>query len=224
MAAEIKTVKSLCNRCGLNTNHHVRFNHSVSDSYDTPDGESIVDWGSTYTFLECCGCSDVSIRRHDWCSEWDHGSYDETFYPPRVSRRKPSYFESLSEEYRSLLGEIYTALQADSRQLAMMGARAVIDLFILRKVGDQGDFAKGMAKLEQDGYIGKLDKDIIKAAIDAGHAASHRAHIPSSKELTAVMDIIENLLQHDRLAASAETLQKHTPARTPRSSSKKETP
>jgi hypothetical protein len=223
VAGEIKTIKSLCNRCGLKTNHYERFNHTVSET-SPYDSEYSVEWVSTYTFLECCGCSDVSIRQLDWCSEWDRGDYHETFFPPRASRRKPSYFESLSEEYQSLLGEIYTALQADSRQLAMMGARAVIDLFILRKVGDQGDFAKGMVKLEEDGYIGRLDKDIINAAIDAGHAASHRAHIPSSKELTAVMDIIENLLQHDLLAASAETLRKHTPARTPRAASKKETP
>ena len=214
MATEDKIVKSHCNQCGQKTNHFERFHHKVSEA--TPyDREYFVEWGSTFTFLECCGCSDVSVRQRDWCSEWDHGDYHETFFPPRISRRKPDYFKSLPDEYQSLLGEIYTALQADSRQLAIMGARAVIDLFILRKVGDQRDFTMGMARLEEDGYIGKLDKDIINAAIDAGHAASHRAHIPSDKEVTAVMDIIENVLQHDLLTASAETLRNNTPPRKP---------
>lgn len=212
MAAEDKIVKNQCNRCGLKTNHYERFNHTVSES-SPYDSEYSVEFGSTYTFLECCGCSDVSIRRHDWCSEWDHGCFEETFYPPRVSRKMPKNFRSLPEEYQSLIKEIFAALHADSRQLAMMGARSVIDLFLLRKVGDQGNFKQGMNKLEEDGYISKRNREILDAAVEAGHAASHRAHIPTIKELNAVMNIVENLLEHDLLLASADTLIKHTPPR-----------
>lgn len=221
MSSETKIVKSLCNRCGHETSHHVRFNHAVSDSKDIHGGEYTVEWGSSYTFLECCGCADVSVRQRDWCSESDRGDYVETFFPPRVSRRKPSFFDDLHRDYKPLLEEIYSALHSDNRRLSLMGARAIIDIFITRTVGDHENFSDGMKALGDAGYIGAKHRSFIEAAIDAGHAAAHRGHEPSSKDTAAVMDIVENLIQQDTLTESAEALRQTTPARPPRPGKKK---
>ena len=51
----------------------------------------------------------------------------------------------------------------------------------------------------------------MEAAVDAGHAASHRAHTPSNSELETVMDIVENVIQSDLLEESAKELKKGTP-------------
>ena len=45
------------------------------------------------------------------------------------------------------LDEVYAALHAGSYCLAMMGARALIDVALVSKVGDQGTFAKTNANL-----------------------------------------------------------------------------
>jgi hypothetical protein len=161
--------------------------------------------------LECCGCEEISLSESVYFSEAD--DVQENIYPPRISRPKPDWHTSLPREYRGLLDEVYSSLRADNRRLAMMGARAIIDLFILRKVGDLGGFGKGMDALEKEGIIGTKDRLIIEAAIDAGHAAAHRAHCPSPKDVGGVMDIVENVIQHDVLHDSAAALRKATPKR-----------
>ena len=214
MTEERKIEKSHCNECCRETKHFVIVALKTRDS-EVFEGQYSVDFSTTHTLLECCGCGEVALRKSFWCSEqFDETS--ETYYPPRVSRRKPAFFDDLPCEMRALLEEIYLALHADSRRLAKMGARAVIDMFIMNTVGDKGTFAGGMGALESEGYISQKSKEIILAAIEAGHAAAHRGHVPSSKNLSAVIDIIENLIQHDLLSASAESLRKTTPTRKPR--------
>jgi hypothetical protein len=213
---EVKTLKCFCNDCANETKHYVRFDHKTSDSQDVDGGRYTVEWGSHYVFLECCGCSDVAIRRRDWCSEYERGDYVETYFPPRVSRRKPPFFDELPVNYRNLLEEIYAALHVDSRRLALMGARTLIDIFISEKVGDQGSFRGGLNALKEKGYMSDAHKEVVESAVNAGSAAAHRGYDPSTKEVTAVMDIVENLVQHSVLSGSADLLRKSTPPRLPR--------
>lgn len=112
-----------------------------------------------------------------------------------------------------MLREIYAALHANSRRLAMMGARTIVDMYMNDTVGDIGGFAKKLNKLVSDGYLGRQDKEALEAALEAGHAAAHRGHMPTSAEISYVMDIVENLLQKQTLAKSAEALKKGTPSR-----------
>ncbi|WP_455927318.1 DUF4145 domain-containing protein [Pseudomonas capeferrum] len=112
-----------------------------------------------------------------------------------------------------MLREIYAALHADSRRLAMMGARTVVDMYMNDTVGDIGGFDKKLNKLVTDDHLGGQDKDVLKTALEAGHAASHRGHLPSPSEINHVMDIVENLIQKKALQRSAAELKKGTPAR-----------
>ncbi|QJE03548.1 DUF4145 domain-containing protein [Massilia forsythiae] len=112
-----------------------------------------------------------------------------------------------------MLDEVYAALHADSRRLAMMGARAVIDVVIGRAVGDQGNFSKGLDALEKGDLIGKRDRKIIAAAIDAGSAAMHRGHQPTVDDLNVVIDIVERMIQAEILEAKAKELAATTPPR-----------
>jgi len=157
------------------------------------------------------------MRRVDWCSEDDpqDGPNPPTFFPPRVSRRKPDWVsrESGVEPYQDLLEEVYTALHADSRRLAMMGARALIDMVITNTVGDQGNFGKGLDELEKRDLIGKRDRKIIDAAVDAGSAAAHRGHRPKVDEVNVVIDIVERMIHAEILDAKAKELAASTPPR-----------
>jgi len=163
--------------------------------------------------LECGGCESVILKRTTSSSE-DGPFSEETYFPPAVSRRLPSWHESLSSEMQALLKEIYTALHADSRSLAMMGTRALLDMLILDKVGDRGTFPQKLDALLAEGLIGKKNRDFLEAALDAGSAASHRGHQPSGTAVNHVMDILENLLQAVYvLETAADELKKTTPPR-----------
>ncbi|NMM11923.1 MAG: DUF4145 domain-containing protein [Rhodoferax sp.] len=146
-----------------------------------------------------------------------------TYFPPRVSRRKPAWIDrfEVPSEYVEILDEVYAALHADSRRLAMMGARALIDAVIRRSVGEQDNFAKGLNELGSKDLISDRDREIIAAAIDAGHASAHRGHKPSSDDVNVVIDIVERMIHAEILAEQAQALKKSTPPRKPRVAKKK---
>ena len=154
----------------------------------------------------------MTLRVDRWHSEYD-ASNDTEYYPPRVSRQPPKWERKLPREWQSMLREIYSALHANSRRLAMMGARTIVDMYMNDTVGDVGNFGQKLDKLVVDGHLGEQDKAILEAALEAGHAASHRGHLPTSEDINHVMDIVENLVQKNALRKSAAVLTKGTPPR-----------
>lgn len=110
--------------------------------------------------------------------------------------------------------EIYRSLDADNKRLPMMGARTLVDMLMVDKVGDVGTFDEKLKKLESLGFISLKNRDLLNAALDVGHAAAHRGHAPQSHEVNAVMDIVENLLHAVYILPDmAESLTKTTPQR-----------
>lgn len=218
MNTQPKIVSSHCNKCGQETKHDVLMErkHRASEMVDLHN-DIEVSWSTTYLMLECRGCEEVSLCRTTWCSEDDpmDSPPPSTYFPPRVSRHKPAWMDRLAvpEEYECLLDEIYIALHADSRRLAAMGARALIDAYITRRVGDQGDFAKGLKKLVEKNHIREAQREIVAAAVDAGNASAHRGHCPSANDINVVIDIVENLIHNELLADPAAALRQTTPPR-----------
>lgn len=209
----LEIVRSHCNQCLSTTKHFVvavRSNRDESEPYG-PHGECVW-WDTTYKMLECCGCTHVSLERIGSFSEWDDHSETE-YYPPQISRRTPTWHKELPENWHELLGEIYTALHADSRCLALMGARALIDLYMNEKVGDIGGFKAKLQALEKQSLISKPNKSVLDAALEAGNAAAHRGYKADAVDVSHVMDIVENLLHSYVLLESAEALKSKTPKR-----------
>ena len=95
----------------------------------------------------------------------------------------------------------------------MMGARTIVDMYMNDTVGDVGNFGQKLEKLVIDGHLGSQDKAVLEAALEAGHAAAHRGHLPTSENINHVMDIVENLVQKNALRKSAALLTKGTPPR-----------
>ena len=207
-----ETKRIHCNQCGNKTKHLViaTRNHHGSAPHDD---QCEVSWDTIYDLLECCGCEEISLRRRYYFSEWNFGDVEITYYPPRVARRLPPWKNKLPDEMMSLLEEVYTALQADSRSLAMMGARAIIDMVIFKEVGDVGTFAQKLAALQKSGFLSDKNRELLDAALDVGNAASHRGHCPERKHVQNVIDIVENLLQSTILQAVVDDLKNATPKR-----------
>jgi len=201
-----------CNKCLRRTKHSTVLNYSSRPITSRDNEGSKYWWSTTNTLLECCGCEFVTLRRTSMCSEWDEPGIE--FYPPSVSRLLPSWHKYLPLEMNRLLQEIYTALHADSRRLALMGARTLIDMFAFDRLGnDVGPFKEKLKKLTNEGYLADKYQDVLNTALDAGNAAAHRAYKPSSKTLNHVIDVVENLIHFYALEKGDEVAKKEIPSR-----------
>lgn len=199
-----------CNQCLRRTRHDVLMTRVLHESEELAEGIH-VDLETTSTMLECRGCGGVTLRRRVVSHELDLD--DTEYYPPPVSRQAPKWRYDLQDEFRSLMDESYAALHANSKRLALMGARALVDLFMNASIGDIGGFQKKLAKLVEDGHLSRQHKEILEAALDAGHAAAHRAHNPTTDDVALVFDIVENLIQPLALKEKTEELRRRTPRR-----------
>lgn len=200
---------SHCNSCLRSTRHDVLKVHTVEDSYD--DGHGGGGWRSTYSLLACRGCGTASLRTDYF--DTSIGDYDPVFYPAIISRKPPKWVWQLKRDWRELLQEVYTAIDADSRRLAVMGARTLVDLYLTESVGNHGRFEERLDKLVDAGHLAPSDKSTLRAALEAGNAAAHRGYNPAVNDLNTVMDIVEHLLQKHVLQARAKSLEISTPTR-----------
>lgn len=197
-----------CNDCHGNTRNtlvkRIRFTGE--------DEEQGFHWSTTYDVFQCRGCEGVVLRKIFWFSE--NPDADEEFFPPPVTRWLPKWQYKVPNEIRLLLQEVYNAMHSDSRSLAMMGARAIIETAMVSKVGDKGSFACHLKAMERVGLLSKSAVTFLEVALDAGSASMHRAHRPSSQDLHTVMDIVENFLQAlFVLEKAAKDLKASTPQR-----------
>jgi len=204
-----------CNQCLRQTRHEVVAVRQLREQEELMDKDGLpafmIDWLTTYTVLECRGCGGITLRRRVVSDDVD---VDETtYYPPQISRKSPRWQYELPEEFRDLLKESYAALHAGSKRLAIMGARALVDLFMTTTIGDVGGFQQKLEQLVQNGFLSQQNRKVLEAALEAGHAVSHRGHQPKERDVDLVFDIVENLLQTMVLSEKAEELKKNTPKR-----------
>lgn len=219
--AKQNTTKAPCRNCGVWTSHVV-LKSKTYKTYDDEDDEEIgmLDGEpgllseTTYEMIECSGCECVTLRETERSCESDEP--EVRYFPPPGSRRQPTWGGILFPDLRMhwLLDEVYTALNAHCHWLATMGCRALIDMVMTDLVGDIGGFERKLGALEDKGFIAKHHRDLLTAALETGHAASHRGHRPTTHDLNSVLDIVEMLLhQIYVLPEVAAELKKSTPPR-----------
>jgi hypothetical protein len=203
-----------CNLCHGKTDHRLlktAQGNTGSEAYD--DGH--VWWETRFDVLQCCGCGEAVLRRLYMFSEFEEP--DVRYFPPRVSRHSPQWAKELPWDLMLVLDEIYHSLDANNRRLPMMGARTLLDMMIVEKVGDLGTFAAGLKALEEAGFVSSKNREILEAVLDAGSAAAHRGHAAKMENVNTTMDIVENMLHAIYvLPDAAQKLKECTPPRLPR--------
>lgn len=214
-----KTIRVHCNGCGRETKHAIRCAHTaVREDFvkEAGDGGMAFEEKETFEVLQCLGCDEMTVRQ-----SFEHEAYGESkphFYPPRIFRRTPPWKDKLPQQVSAVVDEVSRALQTDSPRLATIGARTIVDLVILDKVGDVGSFGEKLAALEAQGYVGRKNREFVSAALEAGSAAAHRGVAPQVVDLNRVIDIVESLLESVYvLEDAAKHLRKTTPPRPGRS-------
>lgn len=132
-----------------------------------------------------------------------------------VGRPKPDWYGELPDSMRDLLGETYSGMAHGLRALPAMGARAAIDLALTDSSPGHSRFSDRLEDLVQRGLISRRDADSIDAAIEAGHAATHRGHFPVRGDLDALLDVTEHFLRSIYVVPKkAQSLRQATPKRT----------
>ena len=131
-----------------------------------------------------------------------------------LNNHRPQWIDQLKPTFRKIMKEIYVAIENDLVALPAMGFRSVIEMVCNDQVGNNGTFASKIDKLVTEGYIDRNEKEILSSALETGHAAVHRSHFPSVKDLRILTEIVEHLLEGIYiLKPAAEKLRKTTPKR-----------
>ncbi|MGJ5067501.1 DUF4145 domain-containing protein [Bradyrhizobium sp. SZCCHNS3002] len=182
-------VPAPCSNCLGERRHEVLFETSLHEQ------ETI----EQYAMLQCGGCGRVSLG---YKRIWKDGSgTDIEFYPAPITRQRPSWVLDLilfgnteRAALAALLSEVYCAIANEQHRLAAMGIRAVIEQLMVMTVGDLPSFPQKLSALQQQGFISLVQRDALNAALEVGHAAMHRGHMPTEKDLILSLEIIEGVL------------------------------
>lgn len=208
--------KAYCHHCGGKTNQEILFKETEFDTrevfFESLKGESrwVVEQRE-WEITKCLGCDFLNLD-----IETIHvGNKNTTSQriPGNPRRQVPSWIFGLDRKYIEILGEAYSAFNNGSFRLTLMGFRAVIDIFMVDKVGDTGSFSSKLALLEQEGEISSSQKQLLDTAIDAGNASSHRGYCPSEETLHSIASIIEHLLNTTILVTKIKEISSATPPR-----------
>lgn len=105
------------------------------------------------------------------------------------------------------------ALHAKALSLATMGLRALLDMYIVRQIGDVGSFNEKLRKLEQDGFLSAAQRIQLDTALKAGDAAAHRGFCPPEETVAFALDVVEVLLHQDHLGNKSEKVSSSIPKR-----------
>jgi hypothetical protein len=212
MAKAAQRERVHCNKCRTKTLHTALKTVVEKDSEYVEEMEDDLRWTTTFEMMQCLGCREIVLRRTvNWEAEI---TPQVNYFPPATSRNLPKWQFRVPQQLRRLLTEIYRSLDADTHSLPLMGARALLDLVMVEKVGDVGSFQSKLKELEKAGYVSVRNREVLDAALDAGSAAAHRGHAATAEEIHTVMDIVENLIQSVYvLEHAAQSLKKTAPPR-----------
>lgn len=197
----MEILRTHCNKCGGERRHELVHVEKTSWEEIVENQFSIDGW-DRYEMVKCCGCDNVSLRHISYfsedCDEYGNRTTTTHYYPPTISRREPSWLYKLSSKngyLRALMDEIYISLHNNCPRIATMGIRALIEHTMIDKVGDNSTFAANLEKFESAGFISRIQREVLKPVLEAGHASMHRAFSPEIEDLNSIIDITENIIE-----------------------------
>lgn len=192
-------IKAHCNKCQRETNQEILYTETTSWEDEIEEQRVILHGTDVYEMLKCCGCDSIILRHTEYFLDDPSPTFYQ--YPPAVSRPEPKWLHELNkiddDELKivyDLLKEIYSSLHNNSRRLATMGIRALIEHVMINKTGDKGTFSKNLEAFSSYGLISISQEDILNTVLEAGHASMHRAYSPSTEDLHTCMDIAESII------------------------------
>jgi len=206
-----------CTECQRPTKHDVL--HSKDVRWDSE--EAGILGGDEYKTLECRGCGTISLATESWNSEetYDDGSpiIRRTLFPSRTVRKPMESHYYLPTKVRNVYEETLTALSNRAPILAAIGIRAVVEAVCKDKGCTERNLEKNIELLVKKGHLASDQADFLHLQRFMGNTAAHEIEPPEQGELTAALDIAENLLANlyvlPELAEKMKRSQKQLAAR-----------
>lgn len=215
-----KNIKTHCYNCDKETNQEILFSDSkigpheiILRNEEGDDSQTIYTIvANIWNLTKCRGCEEINFK-HILRNSSDR-STDQTFYFPRKPiRQVPNWIMKLPMKYVEILQEVYFSVNEQLFILSLTGIRTLLDIYIVTKIGDVGNFKTKLNKLVTEGIITSSKASVLEAAIDAGNASAHRGYKPEKETLFQVLDIVENLLQSEIVDRHSEKIKQNTPKR-----------
>lgn len=216
-----KTIKTHCYNCNNETNQDILFNDIEIGPREivlrNDEGDDIKSvWevvGNLWYVTKCKGCDKINFK-HTLRSVPPFEKTDEIFYfPKKPIRNVPNWIVNIPIKYIDILREVYIAVNEHLFTLALTGIRTLLDIYIVEKIGDTGNFKQKINKLIESNIITRSKAKVLEATIDAGNASAHRGYKPDQKTLFQVLNIIENLLESEIIDRTSNEIKEKTPQR-----------
>jgi hypothetical protein len=183
-----------CTECRRPTNHDLL--HSKGNRWD--DEDSGICGGEVYRTLECRGCGTISLAVDCWNSEDTDRDGDpistQILYPSRTVRKPMESHYFLPNKVRVVYEETLKALSNKAPILAAIGIRAVVEAVCKDKGCAERNLEKNIELLVKKGHLASDQADFLHLQRFMGNVAAHEIEPPEQNELTAALDIAENLL------------------------------
>ena len=200
-----------CNRCHAETHHALRGECQKIDSCFDESSRTEINFAETYTLLQCQVCGQGRLLVVMWNSENDHSP--PTLIPAPERRRPPDWLGELEQPLRTLLKEVYAALDVGLNAIALMGVRSILDIWVSEQTTSKNNFPKKLGDLVNIGTLSARQVEILDGVFDAGSAAAHRGYTPSHLDALSATEALENLLHQNVLIPRIHTLKGNTPQR-----------
>jgi len=193
-----------CIKCSGKTTHKVVASYDLRGDYD--DGHYSMQWATDHQVIQCLGCKTVSYRKassnsEDWIqrSHDGEGEYviDETLYPSRIDGIKGLEDDThyLPTNVRRIYDETLQALSSQSRVLAGIGLRALLETVCKEKNATGHDLLKKIDSLVAASVLTPSSAAILHKIRTLGNSAAHEVKPHSDKQLGLAMNIVEHLLK-----------------------------
>ncbi|MFV2390032.1 DUF4145 domain-containing protein [Escherichia coli] len=192
----VQHIKSYCRDCCKNTNHNVLSEHT--DAYREEYSCDI-----SYQILQCLGCDTKSFRNVFYDLEaaypTDENNWEVpeevTVYPKAVEGHKEiKNLWDLPDIVRTIYSEVLTALRENSKVLAGLGLRAVVEAVCNDLTIPGRNLEVRINKLVSSGYISKNDAERLHGIRFMGNDAAHDIKTPKSTTLSVALQIVEHLI------------------------------
>lgn len=196
--------------------------------------------GVDHSLLQCRGCETVFYLHDSWNNEdldhwYDHNGNTQTeaartkvTHPKPDSTTKPVWLDAIGKvdpQLREILDEMYVARDNDAFILTAVGLRTALDRGTeVLGIDPAKTFAEKLADLQNGGWIGATEHDILEVITDAGNAAAHRGWAPGAKEIAQLLYAMEVFLQRAFIVGQkALTIKGSIPPKPKRQKAKKAT-
>lgn len=149
--------------------------------------EDIQKLGNEYKELH------LSIKNKGSCKSHEYkGFLYPNFDTGSLKEKKWSF--NLPKEDMLLYFEVITAWDKGLFILALSGIRTLVDRYIVKKIGDTGNFKDKLKKMLAEQHINQQQYNLLDTVIEAGNAAGHRGFKPEKEMLENLLMVFEDMM------------------------------